>query len=166
MLSATRMARRLRWCGLVFGVAVIPAIVLVARRLIATITQWPSMPQTRCRPMPPHGLAPGATTTAPKRQQQLRHRSGDIRHRDSALKRIMPNGPQRCRLTVITNADDKSDKAIERVTEAGSGAEKACIKFATCATPIPLPPHEAFSWPPFRPGSELPVVAAPRCGAH
>jgi alpha-beta hydrolase superfamily lysophospholipase len=42
---------------------------------------------------------------------------------DTAIRRIVPNGPQRYRLTIITNADDSSDKEIERVTEAGSGVE-------------------------------------------
>jgi alpha-beta hydrolase superfamily lysophospholipase len=42
---------------------------------------------------------------------------------DTALRRIVPKGPQRYRLTIITNADDRSDKEIERVTEAGDGVE-------------------------------------------
>ena len=44
---------------------------------------------------------------------------------DTALRRIVPKGPQRYRLTIITNADDRSDKEIERVTEAGDGVEKS-----------------------------------------
>jgi alpha-beta hydrolase superfamily lysophospholipase len=44
---------------------------------------------------------------------------------DTALRRIVPRGPQRYRLTIITNADDRSDKEIELVTEAGGGVEKS-----------------------------------------
>ena len=44
---------------------------------------------------------------------------------DTALARIVPSGPRRYRLTIITNADDKSDDVIERVTEAGSDVEKS-----------------------------------------
>ena len=44
---------------------------------------------------------------------------------DSALARIVPSGPRRYRLTIITNSDDESDDVIERVTEAGSDVEKS-----------------------------------------
>jgi alpha-beta hydrolase superfamily lysophospholipase len=44
---------------------------------------------------------------------------------DTALARIVPSAPRRYRLTIITNADDESDNVIERVTEAGSTAEKS-----------------------------------------
>ena len=43
---------------------------------------------------------------------------------DTALARLVPNGPQRYRITVITNANDKDGYVIERVTEAGSSEEK------------------------------------------
>lgn len=42
---------------------------------------------------------------------------------DTALARIVPPAPRRYRLTVITNADDGSDKVIERVTEPDSTAD-------------------------------------------
>ena len=42
---------------------------------------------------------------------------------DTVLARIIPSGPRRYRLTIITNADDESDNVIERVTEADSDAE-------------------------------------------
>ena len=44
---------------------------------------------------------------------------------DTALARIVPSGPRRYRLTIITNSDDESDDVIERVTEAGSDVEKS-----------------------------------------
>ena len=44
---------------------------------------------------------------------------------DTELARIVPSGPRRYRLTIVTNADDKSDDVIERVTEADSSAEKS-----------------------------------------
>jgi len=44
---------------------------------------------------------------------------------DTALARVVPSGPRRYRLTIITNADDESDNVIERVTEADSRAEKS-----------------------------------------
>jgi alpha-beta hydrolase superfamily lysophospholipase len=44
---------------------------------------------------------------------------------DTALARIAPSGPLSYRLTIITNADDKSENVIERVTEAGSNAERS-----------------------------------------
>jgi hypothetical protein len=44
---------------------------------------------------------------------------------DTALARIVPSAPRRYRLTIITNTDDESDNVIERVTEAGSTAEKS-----------------------------------------
>lgn len=44
---------------------------------------------------------------------------------DTALARIVPSSPRLYRLTIITNADDKSDDVIERVTEAGSSAERS-----------------------------------------
>ena len=44
---------------------------------------------------------------------------------DTALARIVPSGPRRYRLTIITNADDNHDDVIERVTEAGSDVEKS-----------------------------------------
>jgi alpha-beta hydrolase superfamily lysophospholipase len=44
---------------------------------------------------------------------------------DTALARIVPSGPRRYRLTIITNADDETDNVIERVTEADGGAEKS-----------------------------------------
>ncbi len=44
---------------------------------------------------------------------------------DTALARIVPSGPRRYRLTIITNVDDESDNVIERVTEADGGAEKS-----------------------------------------
>ena len=44
---------------------------------------------------------------------------------DTALARIVPSGPRRYRLTIITNSDDNSDDVIERVTEAGSDVEKS-----------------------------------------
>ena len=44
---------------------------------------------------------------------------------DTALARIVPSGPRRYRLTIITNADDESDDVIERVTEADSDVEKS-----------------------------------------
>jgi len=47
------------------------------------------------------------------------------RSADTALARIIPNGPQRYRLTVVTNSDDMSGDMIERVTEAGSGDQKS-----------------------------------------
>jgi alpha-beta hydrolase superfamily lysophospholipase len=42
---------------------------------------------------------------------------------DTALARIVPNGPRRYRLTIITNSDDNSDDVIERATEAGGDVE-------------------------------------------
>ena len=42
---------------------------------------------------------------------------------DTALARIVPPGPRRYRLTVITNANDGSDNVIERVVEANGTAE-------------------------------------------
>ena len=42
---------------------------------------------------------------------------------DTVLSRIVPNGPRRYRLTIITNSDDEHENMIERVTEAGSDAE-------------------------------------------
>jgi alpha-beta hydrolase superfamily lysophospholipase len=44
---------------------------------------------------------------------------------DTALARYVPSGPRRYRLTIITNADDKSDGVIERVTEANSEADRS-----------------------------------------
>lgn len=44
---------------------------------------------------------------------------------DTALARIVPRGPRRYRLTIITNSDDESDDVIERVTEVGSDVEKS-----------------------------------------
>ena len=44
---------------------------------------------------------------------------------DTALARYVPSGLRRYRLTIITNADDKSDGVIERVTEANSDADKS-----------------------------------------
>ena len=44
---------------------------------------------------------------------------------DTGLARIVPSGPRRYRLTIITDADDESDNVIERVTEADSGAQKS-----------------------------------------
>jgi len=44
---------------------------------------------------------------------------------DTSLARVVPSGPRRYRLTIITNADDESDNVIERVTEADSRAEKS-----------------------------------------
>ncbi|WP_426412382.1 alpha/beta hydrolase [Bradyrhizobium ganzhouense] len=42
---------------------------------------------------------------------------------DTALARIVPPGPRRYRLSVITNANDGSDNVIERVVEANGTAE-------------------------------------------
>lgn len=42
---------------------------------------------------------------------------------DTALARIVPAGPRRYRLAVITNSGDNNDDVIERVTEAGTLAE-------------------------------------------
>ncbi|MGM4895221.1 alpha/beta hydrolase [Tardiphaga sp. 839_C3_N1_4] len=42
---------------------------------------------------------------------------------DTALARIVPAGPRRYRLAVITNSGDNNDDVIERVTEAGTVAE-------------------------------------------
>src|SRR5438128_770933 len=39
---------------------------------------------------------------------------------DTALARIVPAGPRRYRLAVITNSGDNNDDVIERVTEAGT----------------------------------------------
>jgi alpha-beta hydrolase superfamily lysophospholipase len=44
---------------------------------------------------------------------------------DTALARVVPRGPRLYRLTIITNADDKSENVIERVIEAGSDVEKS-----------------------------------------
>lgn len=44
---------------------------------------------------------------------------------DTALARYVPSGLRRYRLTIITNADDKSDGVIERVAEANSDADKS-----------------------------------------
>ncbi|WNV07036.1 alpha/beta hydrolase [Tardiphaga sp. 709] len=44
---------------------------------------------------------------------------------DTALARIVPAGPRRYRLAVITNSGDNNDDVIERVTEAGTVAEHA-----------------------------------------
>jgi hypothetical protein len=44
---------------------------------------------------------------------------------DTALARYVPSGLRRYRLTIITNADDKSDGVIERVTEANSDADRS-----------------------------------------
>ena len=44
---------------------------------------------------------------------------------DTALARIVPSAPRRYRLTIITNADDESDKVIERATEANSSTERS-----------------------------------------
>ncbi|UFX48260.1 alpha/beta hydrolase [Bradyrhizobium sp. 41S5] len=44
---------------------------------------------------------------------------------DTALARIVPRGPRRYRLTVITNDDSGGDDVIERVTEPNSSVEKS-----------------------------------------
>jgi alpha-beta hydrolase superfamily lysophospholipase len=44
---------------------------------------------------------------------------------EAAMSRILPGGPQRYRITVITNADDRSDAMVERIREAGRDAETA-----------------------------------------
>jgi alpha-beta hydrolase superfamily lysophospholipase len=42
---------------------------------------------------------------------------------DTALTRIVPVGPRRYRLAIITNSSDDSDDIIERVTESGTSAD-------------------------------------------
>ena len=42
---------------------------------------------------------------------------------ETMLARLLPNPPRNFRSVVITNADDKSDEVVERVTEAGATAE-------------------------------------------
>jgi hypothetical protein len=67
---------------------------------------------------------------------------------DTALARIAPSGPLSYRLTIITNADDKSENVIERVTEAGNNAERSrplglsypsgCYSLSHVALPFPV----------------------------
>jgi alpha-beta hydrolase superfamily lysophospholipase len=42
---------------------------------------------------------------------------------DVAMSRILPNAPQRYKITVITNSDDRGDEVVERVRAAGGDVE-------------------------------------------
>ena len=46
------------------------------------------------------------------------------RSADTALARLLPAGPRAYRTTIISNADDHSSEAVERVTEAGETTER------------------------------------------
>ena len=59
---------------------------------------------------------------------------------DTTLSRILPSGPRRYRVTIITNADDESDNVVERVTEAGSNDE------TVASARIVVPPRILFTF--------------------
>jgi alpha-beta hydrolase superfamily lysophospholipase len=44
---------------------------------------------------------------------------------DNALARVLPKGPQRFRITMITNSDEEHGNVVERVIEAGTTSERS-----------------------------------------